>query len=177
MAWVIAKWLGAAALLTGAAGIGFEFARKYRKRPLDLRELMAALRMLRNDISYGRLPLPDSLAEIAAHFPQHSGTRHVFAMTAHRLNAAGTEAGEAFVDALRQNSECWSLHEEDLNALRQFSHTMGATSAELQAAAITALLGELSDREREAVAERDRFEKVYRTAGVLIGMLLVVMLW
>lgn len=177
MAWFLVKWVGAGSVLLGASGFGFEFAKKYRKRPLELREMMTALRMLRADITYERLPLPESCLKIANNFPEHSGTHQVFAMTAKLLSASGTHAADALSDALGQAGENWSLSAEDISTLRQFSHTIGTTSADLQAVAISAVLSELADREKEAVTDRERFEKVYRTAGVLIGVLVVVMLW
>ncbi len=177
MAWILLKWVGAGALLLGSAGFGFDFAKKYRKRPLELREMMTALRMLRADIAYHRLPLPESFLKIAKHFPEQSGTHQLFAKTADILTTSGTQAEDAFAEALEQTGEFWSLSAEDISALRQFSHTIGNTNAELQESAINAILAELSDREKEAVTDRDRFEKVYRTTGVLIGVLVVVMLW
>ena len=177
MAWVVLRWVGAGTLLLGIAGFGFEYAQKYRKRPQELREVMTALRMLRANIAYGRLPLPESFADIARHFPERSGTHRVFSMTANLLEVSGTEAAQAFSHALGQVGDLWSLCAEDISALRQFSHTIGTTNVELQMASIGAVLSELADREKEAVADRDRFEKVYRAAGVLIGILVVVMLW
>ncbi len=177
MALVFLKWVGAGALFVGTAGFGFDFAKKYRKRPLELREIMTALRMLRADIAYHRLPLPESFFKISGYFSDQSGTHQLFAKTAELLTTSGTEAEDAFAVALGQAGEFWSLSAEDVSALRQFSRTIGNTNAVLQESSINAILAELADREKEAVTERDRFEKVYRTTGVLIGVLMVVMLW
>lgn len=177
MTWWLVKVVGAGAILASATGFGVAFARDYRQRPLDLRDMMTALRMLRADIAYQSLPLPEAFARIADHFPDKSGVHKVFKLAAEAQFHAGTTAPEALRGALGQATSVLALRDEDLRALAQFSYTLGTTGPALQSSAINAVLIELADREKEAVADRDRFAKVYRTVGILTGILIVVMLW
>lgn len=170
--WQIA---GAGAVVAGTTAIGRMQARRFSQRPLELRQLAALLRALRSDIAFLRTPLPEALRR-ASRLTRDPPLRSLFADTAVRLEEAGVTAAGAFAEALGNYAEQSALTAEDREILWQWSRNVGLTGREEQLAHLDAALALLDGRENEAIAQRARYEKVYQTAGILAGILIVILL-
>lgn len=171
------QMVGAGAVMAGATALGRQQAARYRRRPEELRELAAVLRGLRNDISYARLPLGESLRRMApAGQIRASPVRQLFADVAGRLAQPGVTAQQAFAQALVRRGHALSITLEDRAVLEAFSQTAGLIGPDEQLGQLDAALAALAEREREAVFNRSRYERVFQTTGALIGVLVVILL-
>ncbi len=168
---------GAGAVMSGATAMGRAQAARYRRRPEELRELAAALRSVRNDISYARLPLGESIRRLTAGGQTRaSPVRQLFADVATHLAKPGVTAQQAFAQAFSLHVHTLSITQEDRAVLEAFSRTAGLIGPEEQLGQLDAALAALADREREAVHDRSRYERVFQTTGALIGVLVVILL-
>ena len=169
--------VGAGAVMAGATALGRQQAARYRRRPEELRELATVLRGLRNDISYARLPLGESLRRLTPRGqPRVSPARQLFADVADRLAQPGVTAQQAFALALAKSGPALSITPEDRAVLEAFSLTAGLVGPDEQLGQLDAALAALTEREREAVYNRSRYERVIQTTGALIGVLVVILL-
>ena len=167
--------LGAGAVMAGTTAIGRAQAARFRDRPRDLRRLAGILRALGPDISYARRPLPEALARAGRLTGGGSALAALFADAAKRLEAPGTTAADAFVAAAQKELGRTALTAEDREVLSAFWQTVGSMGAEEQRGQLEATLELLAVREREAAAERVRYEKLWQTMGALAGALIVIL--
>jgi stage III sporulation protein AB len=169
------KLLGAGAVMSGTTALGRRQADRYRRRPLELRRLAGLLRAMRADIAYLQTPLPDAF-DRAGDRAGAGALRDFFAGAARRLRQPGALPGIAVSDALSAAAAELSFTKEDRDIVKDWCATVGTTGRDEQLAQLDAALALLEAREVEALADRARYEKVYQTAGVLAGLLIVILL-
>lgn len=167
--------LGAGAVMAGTTALGRRQADRYRRRPLELRRLAGLLRALRADIAYLQTPLPEAL-DRAGGRAGSGALRDFFAGAAQRLKQPGTLPGEAVSEAMSAVAAELALTREDRDIVDQWCATVGTTGRDDQLAQLDAALALLEAREAEALTDRDRYEKMYQTVGVLAGVLIVILL-
>ncbi len=172
-------WLqiaGAGAVIAASTVWGRRIASEYSQRPRDLRELTSLLRTLRTDIAYHRLPLADAFSRVSSQGKEGRALAGLFEAAAAMLRQPGVTAQTAWTVALREHVPHTALRAQDREILTTLGHSLGTVGATEQIAHLDAALSLLTDREREAVDERARYERVYQTLGVLAGLLIVIML-
>ncbi|PWI58795.1 hypothetical protein BM613_01505 [Sulfoacidibacillus thermotolerans] len=162
--------------MVGSALYGRQFSLRFRARPKELRQLAAMLRSLRADISYQRLPLREAFLHASRQGQAGSALSDLFRIAAETLEHPGSTAYDAWQVALQTQSTRLHLSAEDRQVLANLGHTIGVTGVVEQTAQIDATLALLVDREKDAMEERARYERMYQTLGILAGVLIVVML-
>ena len=172
-------WLqvgGAGTVLAASTVWGRLIASMYSQRPQDLRELTSLLRTLRTDIAYHRLPLADAFSRVSKQGKAGHALSALFQTSATLLLQPGVTAQTAWTAALREHVPHTALRAQDREILTTLGFSLGTVGTTEQIAYLDAALSLLTDREREAVEERGRYERVYQTLGVLAGLLIVIML-
>ncbi len=175
MAIEVLQWVGSGAVLLSTTALGRKKADQYRNRPRDLRRLAASLRALEADIQYARVPLQEALEragrQVAA---SDSPVATLFHEAAAHLQNPGVTAQQAWERAVDEKFGSTSLSCEDREILLQLGKHIGQTGPDEQVGHLEAALALLDAREREAIDDRQRFERLYQTVGVLAGVLLVI---
>src|SRR5699024_11574734 len=77
------KWLGAILFLGVSSWVGFEWSRKFSKRPQHIRQLKNALQILEAEILYSQLPLRDAFLTISKQIPHP--TRSFFSVLSEQM--------------------------------------------------------------------------------------------
>lgn len=170
------KILGAF-LVTGSCGmIGMELAKNMAKRPDELRQLQYGLQALETEIIYGATPLPQALTLVGR---QTSGqVAEVFSATGRQLaDGQGQTAAEAWSKVLNDTEQNLLLNSSDLNILHQFGQGLGLSDRQDQVKRLTAFRQQLSFRQKEAEAEMDRYQKVWRSLGWAVGLAITLLLF
>lgn len=170
------QWTGSALVIAGSTAIGWKLSEQYRRRPLELRKLASVLRALRAEISYARVPLPDAFETASKRFGAHRALADLFAFLAAELQRPGVTVDEAFARGLREKFPATALLGEDGDILGILGKTAGQIGYAEQADALDAAVRMIEEREREALDERARFARLYQTAGLLTGVLIVILL-
>ena len=170
------KIIGACVTLGACATMGFTWAGVYEKRPRQLIYLGQGLQLLETEILYGATPLPEAMEQVAANCsPEIAG---LFSCTAAELRKMeGVTAGEAWDRALAKFSVKTALAQKDLQILRRFGVSLGASDREDQAKHLKVALSQIKLAAAEAEAAAKKNATVYKYLGILGGLLLVLMLY
>ena len=143
---------------------------------LDLLELKKALMILASEIDYLRTPLPMAAGNIAKRTE-----RWVAAFFARFGELLAANDGEtAYQLWLRAFAECKSaaaLTDEDAKVVDSFGKTLGYLDKQMQQNAIDYAVRYIDETAATLQAQSKKNEKMYRSLGVIGGLLLAVVLW
>ncbi|MFD0675326.1 MULTISPECIES: stage III sporulation protein SpoIIIAB [unclassified Paenibacillus] len=170
------KLLGAMLILLAATSFGFYQAQQYARRPKQIGDLIRALQRLETEIIYGSTPLPDALLQVAKTCPPpiHLIFRHV----AEEL----TRAGGRSVQSIWQQtvSSDWrhtSMKPGEQDIFRQLGFTLGLSDGADQVKHLRLTVQQLQSELETAQEERKRYESMWRTLGLLMGALIVILMY
>ena len=155
---------GAVCVVLSASMIGLVFRRRMALRVQMLQSLLSGFSMLRTQIVFLQTPLGQAAAEIA-----HTTNNAVFAVFAEALHNGQTPA-EAMRDATLP------LEHADARLLMTASNGLGGSDAASQSRLIDALCNRLSAQITAAEQTLATHGRLCMSAGVLCGLLLVILL-
>lgn len=162
------KLTGAVMIVGGGAVWGFLQADKLKKRSEELSKIISALRLLENDISYGKRDIKNALNSIG----KIQGVK-IFSDAAENMNTNGIK--KAFLTALEKEGEC--LLGTDKEAMKILAENLGMTDSASQISSIRHAIGILEGAQDSAAAEYARSGRLYRNIGVLAGLAAVILLY
>ncbi|MEF3301940.1 stage III sporulation protein SpoIIIAB [Paenibacillus sp. GYB003] len=170
------KLIGAMLVLLAGTAIGFAKASVYARRPRQIRGLVHALQRLETEMNYGYTPLPEALARIADQLePQLAA---MFRMAAEPMLAAnGKTAAESWREAV---DACWkqtALSSNEREILSQLSFTLGISDRDDQTKHLRLAVSLLQAEEQAAREDQRRYEKMWRSLGVLAGAFVVILMY
>lgn len=170
------KLLGATLVIAASTLLGFQIARNYQNRPLQLRLLQRGLKMLETEIVYGSVPLYQAMNKIGARLP--GGVGLFFSSAGENLiTLDGASTFECWRASIEQNFFQTALKKEDKDLLLQFGHTLGITDKEDQMKHIQLTVEGLLTEEQIAREEQSKYEKLSKNLGVLLGILVVILMY
>jgi stage III sporulation protein AB len=172
----VIKLLGALLVVFACAMLGFAQARRLRERPLQIRRFIIILQQLETEITYGFTPLPEALAKLARQTtePISSFLNEV----ARRLQAAERLTVRQVWDlSLNDFWPSTAMKEAERETIHQLGNTLGTTDREDQLKHLRLAANQLVGREADAMEDQRRYEKMWRSLGVLGGALIVVIMY
>jgi len=168
--------IGAIALIAGCAALGFYYAAKEGFRIQDLQEFKKALMILSSEIEHLRAPLPIACANIAKRTKEP--VSEVFAQFSKLLTEnEGETAYQLWSQALDEQKKGTYLAAEDWDVLESFGKTLGYLDKQMQQSAITVTIDYINEKTTSLQTQSDKNRRMYRSLGVIGGLLLVVLLW
>lgn len=168
------SWFGAVAILSATTIFGFEWAQRVRERPKRLRELKVTLQALEAEIMYGSTPLSEAFQHIGK--PLKEPLSSFFLIISDLLNDGDLTVQEAWECQLEVLAKETSFKSGEIEVLRQFGSTLGRHDKEHQQKQIQLTLAHLNREEKEARDIQERYEKMCKSLGVLMGLLIVILL-
>lgn len=170
------KLLGAVLILFAATMLGFAKASLYARRPRQIRQLIQALQRLETEMVFGFTPLPEALCRIAAQLDPPLGT--MFRQAAEPLMyASGKTAGESWREAV---DSCWketAMSSNEREIFSQIGFTLGVSDREDQMKHLRLAVHMLQAEEQTAWDEQKRYEKMWKSLGVLAGAFVVILMY
>jgi len=167
---------GAIALVAGCAAIGFYYAAQEGFRIQDLQEFKKALLILSSEIEHMRAPLPIASTNIAKR--TNGCISAMFAEFSRLLTDENNEtAYQLWAQALGGQKKRAYLAAEDWDAIESFGKTLGYLDKQMQQSAITVTTDYINEKTAALQAQSDKSKRMYRSLGVISGLLLVVLLW
>lgn len=155
--------------------IGWHVAQNYIERPRQLGQLRSALQLLETEISYAATPLPKALKRVAA--AQSGPVELLFSQTASVLDArVGYSAREAWAMALQEFHQHSSLQAKDLVILEQFGQNLGSSDRTDQLKHLRLAMTRLEQEEQQGQLEEQKNVRLWRYAGFLVGLMVVIVL-
>ncbi|KKM11745.1 hypothetical protein SY88_06915 [Clostridiales bacterium PH28_bin88] len=170
------RLVGAGLVVVAAGWLGLVVANNYSRRPQQLRALRSALTMLETEIVYTATPLPEALARVAR--CTNPPVSNLFWGTHEALGEGrGYTAAESWEVGLGGIAGEASLLPQDLEVLRSFGHSLGSSGPEDQVRHLQLAREQLKQLELAAEVERAKNERLWRTMGFLVGLMLVLVLY
>ncbi|TDF99233.1 stage III sporulation protein SpoIIIAB [Paenibacillus piri] len=170
------KLLGALLILLSATLFGFYQAQQYSRRPKQIADLIRALQRLETEIVYGSTPLPDALLRVALACP--APVHWVFRHTAEELlKEAGRSVQHIWRQVVTDDWKLTSMKPNEQHIVRQLGHTLGLSDGADQVKHLRLAVQQLQGELESAQEERKRYESMWRSLGLLMGALIVILMY
>jgi stage III sporulation protein AB len=155
--------------------IGFEAAKRYVMRTKELSALQGALSRLETEILHYSSRLPEAMIRIGDSIK--GGTGKLFHQAGQVLaEKKNLTVPEAWHSSLEQLKDQLFLQEEDLEILKRFGEQLGSSDKEGQVKYIKLTQMQLHEEEMKARTIREKYERMYKSLGLLGGIALAVIL-
>ena len=163
---------GALLLILALSGFGFIRTMDLKQRPRELRMMLDAMTLLRNDIVSRTLPLPDALAHVGG--TCRGSARTLFISSKDKLGSSTQQFASVWSDQVAQLSV---LSREDRTVLCQLRAHLGQFDAQAQGRAIDACISALKRNEAQASEYANQYSRLYTGLGLTLGAMLAVILY
>ncbi|MCZ8520651.1 MULTISPECIES: stage III sporulation protein SpoIIIAB [Paenibacillus] len=170
------KLLGAALVLLAGTLFGFHQASQLARRPKQIADLIRLLQRLESEILYGFTPLPEALRRTGGTCAAPVGT--LFLEAAGELErSTGQSAAGIWHKAVTRSWRATSMKASEREVLLQLGHTLGLTDREDQVKHLRLAVSQLQGESDTARDEQQRYERMWKSLGVLMGALAVILMY
>ena len=167
---------GAVAVIGGCVGLGMYYAAKENYRMGELMEFKKALLILSSEIEYMRAPLAVACANIAKR--THAVVGNLFSYFAESLVAGeGETAYQLWISAVESVKEKSYMAADDWDVVEGFGKTLGYLDKNMQQNAIEYTMNYIDSKTTELQLQGDKNKRMYRSLGIIAGLLVTVVLW
>lgn len=150
--------------------IGITISKRYRNREKELKEMKNALNMFETKMRFTYESIPEIFPEIAEKIDGSIGK--IFEMAIEKMEEMS--AGDAWNESIEKIEN--SLTQEDKKVIKSLGRMLGKTDIEGQISEIELVSHFLDTQIELAQQERRKNEKMYKTLGGVIGLVLVIIL-
>ncbi|GKX31919.1 hypothetical protein SH1V18_43990 [Vallitalea longa] len=171
---MIIKILGATLILMSSSLIGFYYSKSYIRRSEDLRTFKKALILLRGEINYSLSPMPEALEDISKRFDHEISDFFRSIAEELKLNL-GKSLTEVWKKKAEEILKRTYLNPIDIKNIMIFSENIGYLDKEMQTNNINLLLEQINEEIKTSIENDNKYNKLYRSLGVLGGILVIVL--
>lgn len=170
------KLFGAALILIAGGMMGWHQALTLSHRPKQIRQLIQALRRLETEISYGLTPLPLALKHIGMQLqePLSSLFTDIYK---HLSKNTGEVTQHCWQTSIQKHWPRTAMKKTEQDIMHELGFILGVTAREDQISHIQMAIHHLQGEEELAVQDRERYEKMWKSLGVLAGALIVILMY
>jgi stage III sporulation protein AB len=169
------KLVGACLVLIACTSLGFHIAKGYRDRPLHIRYLMHAIRLLQAEIEFSVTPLPEAFGKVAVHARYPCTV--LFEVAANRLAHGEVSAADALFAGVEEMKPKCALRETDFTIFMDFAKVLGTADRVHLTKQFKATLTHFEELEKDAKEAQKRNERMCQYLGVLTGMLFIILMY
>ncbi|MDP5275673.1 stage III sporulation protein SpoIIIAB [Chengkuizengella axinellae] len=167
--------IGAIFIIFSGTMIGFYQANQYINRPKQIRHMIHALQRLETEIHYGFTPLPDALEKISNIIPDPIGT--IFYQIKQQLvDHIGATVIDTWQEVFSRNWRKTAFKNVEKEMILQVGSSLGISDREDQIKHLRLAITQLQSEEEMAKDEQNRYAKMWRSLGMLIGVLVVIIM-
>lgn len=170
------KLLGAMMILLAGTLLGFYQASQLAKRPRQIADLIRMLQRLETEILYGFTPLPEALRSTGQSCVTAVGALFV-RMGAELQQTAGRSVQQLWGETLAAGWRELSLGRGEREILQQLGATLGLTDRDDQVKHLRLAVNQLHGEEELAKDEQKRYERMWKSLGLLMGALVVILMY
>lgn len=155
--------------------LGIYTANKYVSRVRELRALQMAFTQLETEMMYYCTFFPEALKNISRNLPEQ--LKSFFDIIVKNLIAEpGCMIQNAWKNALDNSKQKLHLSEDDYDILYAFGNHIATSDKESQHRYFELIQIQLKQQEKKAQQECDKYSKMYRNLGILVGLAIVIVL-
>jgi stage III sporulation protein AB len=170
------KFLGAVLILGAAAMFGFVQALHYARRPKQIRQMIGALQRMETEIVYALTPLPEAMLTLSKQRAEPLSS--LFRITSERLrDTLVTSTREIWQQTVREVWKRSSMKQPEQEIALQLGNVLGITDRSDQIKHLRLAVSQLQAEEQESRDEQKRYETMWKSLGVLIGALIVILMY
>lgn len=169
------KLLGAVLIALASTSIGYGYAKKLVRRAQEIRQLRACLSLLETEIHYGTRPLAEACEYIASR--EKGAISRLFALSSQELRRIdGGSTYQCFQKAVERAWQETALKEDEKNIFLRLAQVLGRSDRVDQLHHLKQACVQLGIEEEKAREEQRRYEKMYKTLGILSGILIIILM-
>ena len=172
---MILKMIGGLMIFVACSLIGIAASNRFSFRPKDIRRFRSSVQMLETEIIYGCTPLPQALNNISAKV--EGPLKKFYSMISEDLSAGNSYSLDASwskgADKLLKETR---LKVSDRELIGEFGKVLGSSDREDQKKHFQLFYIQLKQHEEVAEEERSKNEKMYKTLGILSGLVIFILL-
>lgn len=172
---MIVKIIGCILIIGACSYMGFFLGKQFNARLEQIRKLRSSLKMLETEISYSMNPLPEALYKVGMRIPGPVGVLYKYTAGLLEKNL-GLPMEQVWRSGLNKLFKESSLKKEELDILDDFGLGLGGSDKEEQLKNLHLTQEHLRIIELNAESDRNKYERMYKTLGVLAGVALVLVL-
>ena len=161
------------AILIGSTSIGFLISKGYKNRVLELRCFSNLINILQNKIKFTHKPLCDVLEEVS-NIKTNTRIAQIFSKTAKNLEKQTCE--EALDKAITEEKVFLNLNVEDIELIKTLGTVLGKTDIDGQMSEINQFNVLFANQIAKAEQEQLKNEKMYKSLGTIVGLVIVIIL-
>lgn len=168
------KIIGCVLVITICMLIGRTLAGGYIDRVKNLQEFITALSLLRSKIAFGQEILEISFLDIAMSCQSKIGK--IFNEVALELNSSNIPVSEIWGNKIEEHFSNLDFNFEDEKILTDFGNSLGKGSIDEEIRNINLAVERLRTQLDNAMIEKNKYAKLYRTIGGIGGTALAIIL-
>lgn len=166
------KIIGFFIIVASSAKIGFDLAEKYCSRTKSIKAFINVLERIRNEISFSNCEITDALKR-ASNVKSESVSKMVnyLSKKVEEDNVALDEAFNVYID-----NNTMAFDRKDADEIRNFFSAFGSGDREDEIKNINNAVAYMKAHLQSSIEDEKRYVKLYRTGGVLTGLLIAIIL-
>ncbi len=168
------KYAGMIFVFVSTATVGLQMSVSLRNRCRLLRQLLAAIQILRNEISVCATPLPQAFALMAV--SASGAVERLFGYLAREMDTRRWLTPMAAMEQGLLNEPIWRQEEAVCGILRQCGAGLGKYDRASQLQTIDQTANDLSALLKQTEQEHSIRGKTYRILGICAGLSMVILL-
>lgn len=172
---IILKILGIVFTLGASTALGLYMSSMGRFRLQDLQELKKALLILKSEIEYVSTPLPEAMLNISK---RTSGPiAKILLHFSKSLKSSDKSAYQLWISSIDAHKKETFLKSGDLDIIGSFGKTLGYLDKQMQVETIKYTTDYINTQIAQLQEDNNKSQRMYRSLGVIGGILLLVIFW
>lgn len=167
---IILKFFICIAIILICAYLGFEKARTYEIRSIELQKIKNGFSFFKSKVEFTYEPIKDILDEISK--TVYLGEENIFGNTNKYLK--DYDVSKAWRKAVDEEKK---INNEDKEVLKQFGKLLGKTDKNGQISEINLSLNFTQSQIEKAEYAKIKNTKLYKSLGVISGLGIAIILW
>lgn len=166
------KLIGFIIILLSASKIGYEISEGYKNRTREIRSVITALSVLKNEISFKNCVLSDAFYYSSR--VKNPFVSCMFKTISEELNKSTDSLIKIYESYILKNKDKHSLSNNDTEILYDMFSKLGYGDTEEQINIISYAIRTFESNLKSSVENERKYVRLFRTGGVLAGILTAI---
>ncbi|MCL2399236.1 MAG: stage III sporulation protein AB [Defluviitaleaceae bacterium] len=169
--------IGVALTLVASGVLGLYLSGLGKFRLQDLLEFKKALLILKSEIEYVATPLPEAMANISVRTTKPISLIFEHYSQSLKNNSEGETAYQLWIASIKIHKQKSFLKDDDWEIIENFGKTLGYLDKQMQVDTITFTTDYIDAQVSKLQEINEKNQRMYRSLGVVGGILLLVIFW
>ena len=165
------KYLLLVAIFGLSTAIGMTISKTYENRVIELKEFKNILNIMKTKIKFTYEPLAEIFKQIANN--NETNVEKIFGQMANQITYFQTR--EVWENCIQEADI--SINQEDKDILKKLGKLLGQTDVDGQISEIDVTENFLNMQIEKAEEEKKKNQKIYKTLGITVGLIFVIILF